>query len=221
MIHRRRKRPAATKQNCMVQTGILSERGPHRCGRKGNVMSQCVTAQACAFPRQPLLALFSVPTIPSPRGTIFFPAAYHSPRLCLSGRPSATTPSVCTDRGYAERSRRSRVWDPESPVYAKEDSKGHHSANPRPRDAASPRPYNVGWNEGKERSGTLTTTSPGEGYSTRDRNHKTRNRRKRLAADADHPLEMDWKEVTRNFRGFSGWLGENNHQINCFGNISS
>lgn len=119
-------------------------------------------------------------------------------------------PTLRTDRGYAERSRRSRVWDPESPVYAGGVGEGHptspNAASPRSCDAASPRSCNAGWNEGKERGGTFTIAFPGEMDSTRNRKRKTRNRWRGVAADADRPVEMDWKEVTGRFRGFQvGW----------------
>ena len=107
-------------------------------------------------------------------------------------------PTLCADRGYAERSRRARAWDPESAVYAKGASTDH---------AASPESCNVEWNGGRERGDTFMMACPGARDDARDHRSEKRNRHKCVAADEGHPVEMDWKEVTRRFGGLQAdWV---------------
>lgn len=90
------------------------------------------------------------------------------------------------------------MWDPSSAVYA-EGASEHH--------AASPASCNVEWNERRDRGGTSMMALPGAKASTRDRQREKRNRRKCVAEDAHHPVEMDWKKVTIIFRGFQVSVG--------------
>lgn len=80
------------------------------------------------------------------------------------------------------------MWDPESVLYAEGAGEDH---------AASPRSCHGGWNEGGERGSTFVMSFPGARDNSRDSRCEKRNRRQCVAADADHPVEMDWKEVTR------------------------
>ena len=134
-------------------------------------------------------------------------------RVCLYPDAPPATMSLhdtYAHRGYAERSRRARVWDPSSAVYAEGASERH---------AASPASCNVESNEERDRGGTFAI--PGARASTRDCQREKRNRRNCVGADADHPVEMDWKEVKRIFRGFQAdWVRPPVFIPSCFRNVS-
>lgn len=84
------------------------------------------------------------------------------------------------------------MWDPSSAVYAEGASEYR---------AASPASCNVN-DERRDRGGGVVMAFPGARANTRDCQREKGNRRKYVGADADQPVEMDWKEVMKVFRGF-------------------
>lgn len=99
------------------------------------------------------------------------------PISCITASPLTLT------RGYAERSRMARTWDPGS-IF--------HSEGAGRRHVADPKVSKKDWNGRKTWDGAMFPRGfCGPGSS----NLQKRHRRNRPSLDAHHPVEMDWNEV--------------------------
>ncbi|CAM9113005.1 unnamed protein product [Ectocarpus fasciculatus] len=93
-------------------------------------------------------------------------------------------------RGYSDRSRRERTWDPGSEFYAEGASK-HSMVRPSPCNGR----INGGWRGGKGESlsrGSLRQKVKGD--ATKRKHRRDSRHQSRLSGD-DDPVDMDWEKV--------------------------
>lgn len=93
-------------------------------------------------------------------------------------------PRVNGHRGYAERSRKERTWDPGSTFFAEDANKNHGSG---------PQSYNRRMDGGK---GIDVNGAPPRGKATKRQHQRDRRR----ASAKVHEMEMDWGKVTSSVR---------------------